>query len=68
MNELTMQELEIVRAQMDLEETLVNKCRQYADMVGDPQLKIKCQQVAAQHANHYDTLKEHLPQEEQNGK
>ena len=35
---------------------LVAKCRMYAGMCSDPQLKQKCETIAGKHMAHYDAL------------
>ena len=35
---------------------LVKKYKMYGAQCCDPQLRMKCQQVAARHQNHYNTL------------
>lgn len=39
-----------------LEELLVKKYKMFSISCTDKQLKIKCEQVAAEHQNHYNTL------------
>lgn len=56
MAELTTKELSSIKEQLNREESLTKKYLEYATMCADPQLQSKCQQVAAQHQNHYNTL------------
>ncbi len=56
MAELTAKELDSLTGQLFHEQTLVKKYKLYASQCGDPQLRIKCEQVAARHQNHYNTL------------
>lgn len=56
MAELTAKELDSLTDQLSHEQTVVKKYKMYAAQCGDPQLQVKCQQVAARHQNHYNTL------------
>lgn len=56
MTELTAKELASITDQLSHEQTLVKKYKMYAAQCGDPQLRVKCEQVAARHQNHYNTL------------
>lgn len=56
MAELTARELGSITDQLSQEQTLVKKYKMYAAQCGDPQLRVKCEQVAARHQNHYNTL------------
>ena len=58
---------EIVRARLDKElgsiseqlvreQILVKKYKMYSQQCSDPQLRTKCEQAAAKHQNHYNTL------------
>lgn len=53
---LTSKELTAIEDQLNSEKLLVTKCRMYAEMCTDPQLKQKCESIAGKHMNHYDTL------------
>lgn len=60
MPELTMQELACLTDQLSREQMLVKKYKMYATQCCDPQLRVKCEQAAAQHQNHYNTLQRAL--------
>ena len=53
---LTTKELSLIKEQLGGEEVLVKKYKQYAKELSDPQLQTKCEQIAAQHQTHYNTL------------
>ena len=56
MANLTPRELENLEEQLTREQNLVKKYKHFSQQCADPQLKAKCQQVAAKHLNHYNTL------------
>ncbi|MEG1686627.1 MAG: spore coat protein [Angelakisella sp.] len=56
MGNLTTKELTFLGDLMTEEQTLVKKYKLYATLCSDPQLQTKCQQEAAKHQNHYNTL------------
>lgn len=56
MANLTTKELAAVEDQMNLEQNLVKKYKLYAQQSTDPQLKTKCEQIAAKHQNHFTRL------------
>ena len=60
MPSLTSVELKAIQDQLNNEQVLVKKFKTYASMTSDPQIKTTCEQVAAQHKCHYDTLMGHL--------
>ncbi len=61
MAELTTRELGSITDQLAHEQVLVKKYKMYGAQCCDPQLRMKCQQVAARrHQNHYNTLLNHL--------
>ncbi|MFY9197848.1 MAG: spore coat protein [Acutalibacteraceae bacterium] len=60
MPDLTSTELKAIQDQLNCEQILVKKFKSYASMTSDPQIKTTCEQVAAQHKNHYDKLMGHL--------
>lgn len=53
---LTAKELSAIEDQLNFEQILIKKYKLYANTCTDQQLKIKCEQIAAQHQNHYNTL------------
>ena len=53
---LTSKELSAIEDQLNMEQVLVKKYKLYANACTDQQLKTKCEQIAAQHQNHYTTL------------
>ena len=56
MSELTTKELTCISEQLGQEQLLIKKYKTYSQNTNDPQIKSKCEQVAAQHQNHYNTL------------
>lgn len=60
MADLTAKELMAIEDELNCEQLLVKKFKNYANMTQDPQIKAKCEQVAAQHQQHYNTLMGHL--------
>lgn len=60
MAEMTARELEAIRGLLAHEQMLVKKYRMYGGLCCDPQLRTKCEQAAARHQNHYNTLMKHL--------
>ena len=56
MASLTTRELGSLTDQLAREQVLVKKYKMYGAQCCDPQLRIKCEQVAARHQNHYNTL------------
>ena len=60
MAELTIRELDSLKDQLAREQALVKKYRMYGAQCCDPQLRTKCEQTAARHQNHYNTLLKHL--------
>lgn len=57
---LTQKELDFIEEQLRQEELMMHKFSMYAQLCSDPQLRQKCQQVAARHQNHYLRLLNHL--------
>ncbi|MGI5959537.1 MAG: spore coat protein [Massiliimalia sp.] len=60
MADLTQNEFDFIEEQLRQEELMMRKFSMYARLCDDPQLKQKCQQVAARHQNHYLRLLNHL--------
>ncbi|MBE6885048.1 MAG: spore coat protein [Ruminococcaceae bacterium] len=60
MPNLTAKELTAIEDQLSLEQLLVKKYRMYSRACTDPQIKTKCEQIAARHQTHYDKLLAHL--------
>ncbi len=60
MADLTSKELSALGDQLSQEQVLVKKYRMYAQQMTDAQLKAKCEQIAAEHQNHYNTLMSYL--------
>lgn len=56
MSELTKDELRMLDIQIGKEKILVEKYTNYAPLCRDPQLRTKCEQLAAQHQSHYQAL------------
>lgn len=53
---LPIKEYMLIAEQLRLEELLIRKYKLFSSICTDKQLKIKCEQVAAEHQNHYNTL------------
>lgn len=60
MASLTSKELSAIEDQLSVEQNLVKKYKLYAQSSTDPQLRAKCEQVAAKHQGHFDKLMSHL--------
>ena len=60
MANLTSKELSALEDQLNREQVLIKKYKAYAQAASDPQIKTTCEQIAAQHKQHYDTLMGHL--------
>lgn len=60
MANLTSKELSALEDQLSAEQMLVKKYRAYAGLCTDPQIKAKCEQVAAKHQEHFNRLMNHL--------
>lgn len=56
MPNLTSKELTFISDIMDTEQNLVKKYKMYAGLCSDPEIKTKCEQEAAKHQGHYNTL------------
>lgn len=53
---LTEKELSAIEDQLGEEKLLVTKCKAYAQMCTDPELKQKCEAIAGKHKTHYEKL------------
>ena len=60
MPQLTAKELSALEDQLNSEHLLIKKFKSYAQMTSDTQIRGTCEQLAAKHKNHYDTLMGHL--------
>ncbi len=60
MPNLTKKELSALEDQLNSEQLLIKKYKSYAQCTADPQIKATCEQLAAQHKTHFDTLMGHL--------
>lgn len=60
MASITAKELNAVEDQLNLEQVLVKKYHTFAAQCADPQLKTKCEQIAARHQDHFNRLMTHL--------
>lgn len=56
MANLTAAELKGIEDGLSAEKLLILKYRNYAQMTADPTVRGLCEQLAAQHKHHYDTL------------
>lgn len=57
---LTSEELHAIEDQLGAEQLLIKKLKTYSSQTTDPQIKNCCDQIAAQHKKHYDTILGHL--------
>lgn len=53
---LTAKELSAIEDQLSSEKLLITKCKAYAQMCEDPELKKKCETMAGKHQHHYEKL------------
>lgn len=60
MANITSKELSGIEDQLSMEQSLVKKYQYYAQTVTDPQLRNKCEQIAAKHQEHFNKLMSHL--------
>ncbi len=60
MPNLTGRELTAIEDQLAAEQLLVKKYQIYSQSSTDPQIKMKCEQIAAKHQNHFDRLLKQL--------
>ena len=56
MPDLTSKELTALEDQLTMEQALIKKYKLYAKQCSDPQIRTKCEQIAAKHQNHYTRL------------
>ena len=56
MANITSKELSAIEEQLNYEQLLIKKYKNYAEMCQDAGLKTTCEQLAAQHKNHYNTI------------
>lgn len=60
MASLTEKELMALEDQLNSEQLVIKKYKNYANSTNDAQIKVCCEQLAAEHKTHYDTLMGHL--------
>jgi hypothetical protein len=60
MANLTSKELSALEDQLNYEQILVKKFHTFASGLSDPQLRTKCEQVAAKHQDHFNRLMNYL--------
>lgn len=60
MVQMTSAELQAVTKELRAERDLFLKYRNFAKVTADPTVRGLCEQIAAQHKNHYDTLLQNL--------
>ncbi len=53
---LTAKELSLIEDQLKTEKLLIIKNKTYAQLCDDPELRKKCEQMAAKHEEHYQSL------------
>ena len=49
-------ELQALEEELGSEQLLIKKFKLFAQTTTDPQIKTKCEQIAAKHQNHYSRL------------
>lgn len=49
-------ELQALEEELGAEQLLIKKFKLFAQTTTDPQIKTKCEQIAAKHQNHYSRL------------
>ncbi len=57
---LTNQELDALKQQLEKEQALVKKYRSFAGECSDAQLKVTCNRIADKHQQHFNTLMGYL--------
>ena len=57
---LTAKELSLLEDQLSYEQVLIKKYRAFSSQCADAQLKIKCNQIADKHQQHFHTLMGYL--------
>lgn len=60
MANLTSKELSALEDQLNCEQMLIKKFKLYSQTATDPKIKEKCDKMARQHKQHFDTLMGHL--------
>ena len=53
---MTVRELSVIKTQLEMEQLMIQKYTEYSKQTQDPQLKNKCEQIAAKHMEHYEKL------------
>ena len=60
MQNLSAKEFTAIEDQLNYEQLLIKKYKNYAAICQDAQIKTICEQVATQHKAHYDTIMQYL--------
>lgn len=60
MANLTAKELTAIEDQLGIENNMIKKYKMYAQSCQDAQIKAKCEEIAAKHQTHFNTLMGHL--------
>ena len=60
MQNITVKELSAIEDQLNYEQLLIKKYKNYASMCQDAQLRTTCENLAAQHKTHFDTIMSYL--------
>ena len=60
MANITSKELSAIEDQLNYEQLLIKKYKNYAEMCQEAGLKTTCEQLAAQHKNHYNTIMNYI--------
>ena len=56
MANLSDKELTAINEQLQAEQLLIKKFKLYSQVATDPQIRTKCEQIAARHQGHFDKL------------
>ena len=60
MADLTSKELTALEDQLNAEQNMIKKYKLYDGSTNDPQIKTRCEQIAAKHQNHFTRLMNQL--------
>ena len=60
MSNITTKELSALEDHLNSEKLMIKKYQSMAQLTSDPQIRTKCEQIAARHNEHYTRLMAHL--------
>lgn len=60
MANMSKNDLEALKSRLTAESVMILKCKNYAHNAADPIVRGLCEQMAAQHKTHYETLLNNL--------